>query len=81
MIVNKFGGVGTRHKLSGNWKLNPMRNYYVRHTNKYVEHTIPNFRKWKVHRDIVHNSFPAGKALSTKVNRKYIARRQEGYYA
>lgn len=71
MIVNKFGGVGTRHHLSGNWVLNPRRNYYVRHTMRYVEHTIPDFRKWKVHRDIVHNSTPHGKTLSTKVNRKY----------
>lgn len=71
MIVNKFGGVGTRHKLSGNWKLNPSRNYYVRHTAQYVEHTIPNFHRWSAHRTIMHNSIPHGKTLSTNVNRKY----------
>ena len=81
MIVNKFGGVGTRHHLDGNWKLNPEMNYVDRHTRKYVEHTIHNFRRWKIHAAIRHNSFPAGKVLSTVVNRKYIARKQEGYYA
>jgi len=71
MVINKFGGVGTRHHLDGNWKLNPRRNYYVRHTNKYVEHIIPDFRRWSAHRTIVHNSTPHGKTLSTKVNNKY----------
>ena len=75
MLVNKFGGVGTRNKLEGNWRLNPARNYFIRHTNKYVEHTIPNFRKWKVHRDVRHNEIMMGKMLSTVVLRKIMKQR------
>lgn len=54
-----------RCHLYGNRKLNPRRNYYIRHTVKHLEHMISrlvttssysDFRRWKVHRKIVYNS-------------------------